>query len=161
MRRPNSTFSSAVSHAKSESSPWNTTARSHPGPRIGLPSIAIAPPVGSSKPASMLSTVVLPQPLGPSRQKNSPGSVSSSNSDRNRIALDRDRTTRRLLEARQHVEHRRLAAAAWSEQAEELARLGLELEFMHGGIRRGATRPIDLLDAVKRYERHVRVRSES
>ena len=33
------------------------------------------PPVGSSKPAIMRSTVVLPQPLGPSREKNSPAGI--------------------------------------------------------------------------------------
>ena len=32
----------------------------------------MAPPVGSSKPAIMRSTVVLPLPLGPSSEKNSP-----------------------------------------------------------------------------------------
>ena len=37
----------------------------------------IWPAVGASKPASIFSTVVLPQPLGPSRQKNSPASMST------------------------------------------------------------------------------------
>ena len=36
------------------------------------PSSRIAPEVGSSSPAIMRSVVVLPQPEGPSRQKNSP-----------------------------------------------------------------------------------------
>jgi hypothetical protein len=44
---------------------------------IATPSISIVPLVGASKPASMLSTVVLPQPLGPRRQKNSPSATSS------------------------------------------------------------------------------------
>ena len=38
----------------------------------GSPSSMIWPLVGVSKPASILSVVVLPQPLGPSRLKNSP-----------------------------------------------------------------------------------------
>src|SRR5215475_11401676 len=37
-----------------------------------LPSRIICPDVGNSRPAIILSVVVLPQPEGPSRQKNSP-----------------------------------------------------------------------------------------
>ena len=37
-----------------------------------LPPITIAPAVGSSKPATMRSTVVLPQPDGPRKETNSP-----------------------------------------------------------------------------------------
>ena len=77
MRRPNSTFSIAVSQPESESSPWNTTPRSRLAPVTGRPSIRICPDVGASKPASSFSTVVLPQPLGPSRQKNSLDSIST------------------------------------------------------------------------------------
>ncbi len=38
---------------------------------MSSPSIRIRPPVGCSKPASMRKSVVLPQPDGPSRAKNS------------------------------------------------------------------------------------------
>ena len=41
-------------------------------PAMSAPSIQILPAVGSSKPASILSSVVLPQPEAPSRQKISP-----------------------------------------------------------------------------------------
>src|SRR5687767_4763080 len=41
-------------------------------PSIGCRSIRIDPSVGESKPAIILSSVVLPQPDGPSREKNSP-----------------------------------------------------------------------------------------
>jgi hypothetical protein len=41
-------------------------------PATGWPAMAMAPSVGSSKPASMRRSVVLPQPEGPSREKNSP-----------------------------------------------------------------------------------------
>ena len=67
-RRPKATFSSAVSHGYRESSPWNTTPRSREAPVTGLPNTSIRPAVGGVKPASMLSTVLLPQPDGPSRQ---------------------------------------------------------------------------------------------
>ena len=40
----------------------------------------MSPALTGSKPATMLSTVVLPQPLVPSRQKNSPASMSSEKS---------------------------------------------------------------------------------
>ena len=39
---------------------------------MSLPSIRMRPSVGVSKPASMRSNVVLPQPDGPSSAKNSP-----------------------------------------------------------------------------------------
>src|SRR5688572_18493394 len=39
---------------------------------IERPSMRISPPVGCSKPASMRRSVVLPQPEGPRREKNSP-----------------------------------------------------------------------------------------
>jgi hypothetical protein len=42
---------------------------------MSCPSIRMRPSVGVSKPASMRSRVVLPQPDGPSRQKNSPSSM--------------------------------------------------------------------------------------
>ena len=72
MRGPNSTFSSAVSQLNSDASPWNTTARSTPGPVTGAPLTRICPDEGSMKPAIMRRMVDFPQPLGPRRQKNSP-----------------------------------------------------------------------------------------
>ena len=39
---------------------------------MSTPSISMVPDVGVSKPASMRSSVVLPQPDGPSSEKNSP-----------------------------------------------------------------------------------------
>ncbi len=42
---------------------------------MSLPSMRIAPLVGVSKPATMRSTVVLPQPDGPSSETNSPLSM--------------------------------------------------------------------------------------
>ncbi len=41
-------------------------------PATSAPSIRISPSLGCSKPATIRSVVVLPQPLGPSRVKNSP-----------------------------------------------------------------------------------------
>jgi len=41
------------------------------------PSIRMRPPVGSIRPATMRSTVVLPQPEGPSSEMNSPSLTDS------------------------------------------------------------------------------------
>ncbi len=46
-------------------------------PSIGWPSTEIEPEVGLSKPAIILSSVVLPQPEGPSSEKNSPSRMVS------------------------------------------------------------------------------------
>ena len=43
---------------------------------MSLPATTILPADGSSKPATMRSTVVLPQPDGPRNETNSPGSTS-------------------------------------------------------------------------------------
>ena len=49
------------------------TGRSYGGMSVmSRPSMKMRPAVGRSKPASMRSSVVLPQPEAPSRQKNSP-----------------------------------------------------------------------------------------
>src|SRR5262245_60875441 len=53
---------------------------------IGCPSISSSPDVGSSKPASMRSSVVLPHPDGPSREKNSPRRISNDTSSTARTA---------------------------------------------------------------------------
>src|SRR6185437_5064011 len=50
---------------------WNTTERSHPGSLIASPPTFNSPRVGASNPASRLSNVVLPHPLGPTIEKNS------------------------------------------------------------------------------------------
>ncbi len=42
-----------------------------------LPSIAMSPAVGVSKPAIIIKVVVLPEPLGPSIVRNSPERMSS------------------------------------------------------------------------------------
>ena len=44
---------------------WNTMPRSEPGPATGSPSSATRPAVGTSSPATMRSSVDLPQPEGP------------------------------------------------------------------------------------------------
>src|SRR5579864_761857 len=50
---------------------WNTTERSHPGSLISSPPTFNSPRVGASNPASRLSNVVFPHPLGPTMEKNS------------------------------------------------------------------------------------------
>src|SRR6185437_5273700 len=50
---------------------WNTTERSHPGSLIASPPTFNSPRVGASNPASRLSNVVFPHPLGPTIEKNS------------------------------------------------------------------------------------------
>ena len=45
-------------------------------PAMSCPSIRISPSVGSSNPAIIRSSVVLPQPDGPSSTKNSPAMIS-------------------------------------------------------------------------------------
>ena len=72
--RPNATFCSTVMCGNSAYD-WNIilTGRSYGGmPAISTPSIEMRPAVGSSNPASMRSSVVLPQPEPPSRQNSSP-----------------------------------------------------------------------------------------
>ena len=72
--RPNATFCSTVMCGNSAYD-WNImlTGRSYGGmPVMSTPSIEIRPAVGSSNPASMRSSVVLPQPEPPSRQNSSP-----------------------------------------------------------------------------------------
>ncbi len=46
-------------------------------PAMSCPSIRMVPAVGSSKPAMQRSSVVLPQPDGPSSEKNSPSRISA------------------------------------------------------------------------------------
>jgi hypothetical protein len=68
---PNSTLERTVSQGKSADS-WNMTMRSGPGPWTTRPSTRTSPSSGSSRPAMMLSSVVLPHPDGPHRATNSP-----------------------------------------------------------------------------------------
>ena len=42
---------------------------------MSLPSSRIAPPSGRTNPATIISVVVLPEPEGPSSEKNSPGAI--------------------------------------------------------------------------------------
>src|SRR5437588_10526304 len=59
---------------------WKTmfTGRRFAGTSVtSFPFRTMRPASGSSKPATIRSVVVLPQPLGPSREKNSPGSIST------------------------------------------------------------------------------------
>src|SRR5437870_3898895 len=51
------------------------TSRSRPGPATGFPSASTVPPSAFSRPAIMLSKVVLPQPLAPTRHTNSPSAT--------------------------------------------------------------------------------------
>src|SRR5258706_4292860 len=65
------TFWKHVSHGSSEWF-WNTTPRSGPGPSTCLSASRIVPAVGLSRPATRLSSVLLPQPEWPIRLTNSP-----------------------------------------------------------------------------------------
>ena len=51
---------------------WNTKPRSLPGSRTARPSSRTSPALAASSPATMRSNVVLPQPLGPTSEMNSP-----------------------------------------------------------------------------------------
>src|SRR5690349_15085073 len=57
---------------------WKTKPRSPPGLVTGLPSIVTRPAVAGSRPAMMRRKVVLPQPLGPTSEMNSPGATERS-----------------------------------------------------------------------------------
>ena len=61
------------------------------GSTTSCPSTVTRPPLARARPARMLISVVLPAPLGPSRPKNSPGSMSklTSSSARNVAAMAR------------------------------------------------------------------------
>src|SRR5436190_12901998 len=56
---------------------WKITARSRLGPSIAWLSTMTVPSEGASRPARMLSTVVLPQPEWPMMQVNSPRCIDS------------------------------------------------------------------------------------
>src|SRR5207248_10666584 len=63
-----------------------------------------------------------------------------------RLAGDADVAGAHRLEARDHVQHGGLAAAAGAEQAEELARLDVEREVADGDVVAALQRTIDLAD---------------
>src|SRR6266550_1865107 len=73
-RNPNEMFPQTSSHGKTAPS-WKTTIRSAPGPWTRCPSISTQPVVGSSRPATILSRVDLPQPEGPTIVTNSPSPI--------------------------------------------------------------------------------------
>ena len=56
--------------------PWNTTPRSRLGPATSRRSMKTWPALAVSRPASTLRMVVLPQPLWPMMQTNSPSAMS-------------------------------------------------------------------------------------
>src|SRR5215468_24886 len=73
-------FSSTVYQGNSVLS-WNTKATSRGrGRSTFVPAIVTEPAVGCARPPMMLSSVLLPQPDGPSRQTNSPLRISSETS---------------------------------------------------------------------------------
>src|SRR6266545_17194 len=69
------TFSKQVSQGSREWF-WNTTPRSGPGPVTSRSASRICPPVGSTSPATILSSVDLPQPECPISETNSPARIS-------------------------------------------------------------------------------------
>ena len=68
------TFAMTSSQGKRAGS-WNMTMRSRPGSQMRLPSARIWPESGCSRPAMILRRVDFPQPLGPTRQTNSPSTL--------------------------------------------------------------------------------------
>jgi hypothetical protein len=81
---PSITFSITVLHGNSAFS-WNTKAMSRgSGPCTGVAPTWTVPVVGVSSPPMTLSSVLLPQPLGPIRHRSSPRAISSEVSSRAR-----------------------------------------------------------------------------
>src|SRR5882757_8878905 len=76
IRGPNVTFDRTGSQSKRASLLWKTMPSSGPGAVTGRPSTVTEPEVVGRKPASVDSSVDLPQPLGPSRHSSSPGATS-------------------------------------------------------------------------------------
>jgi hypothetical protein len=68
-------LSRTVFHGKSASF-WNTMPTRSGTPRTGAPSTSKSPPVTGTSPAIALSSVDLPQPLGPTIATNSPAATS-------------------------------------------------------------------------------------
>ncbi len=74
MRAGKSTFSITVFHGSSVGS-WNITPMSRRGPVIGVPATINRPSLISSNPPQIMSSVLLPHPLGPRIDTNSPFST--------------------------------------------------------------------------------------
>ena len=66
-------FCRTVFQGSNWSNSWNTMTRSGPGPSMRRPFRRISPSTGRMNPATPLSSVDLPQPLGPSSTKRSAG----------------------------------------------------------------------------------------
>src|SRR5580692_4643484 len=73
--RPMMALANTVRHGNKLSF-WNTKPRSRPGSFTARPSSNTSPAVACSSPATMRRKVVLPQPLGPTTEMNSPRSTS-------------------------------------------------------------------------------------
>ena len=82
MRRSGkATFWRTLIHGNSERLySWNTSAIVSGGPSTRRPSSVTSPAVGSSRPAMHFSSVVLPQPDGPTMHTNSPAATSNDTS---------------------------------------------------------------------------------
>src|SRR5271170_1142247 len=74
--RPMMALASTVRHGNRLSF-WNTKPRSVPGSRTARPSSSTSPAVACSRPATMRRNVVLPHPLGPTTEMNSPRSTAT------------------------------------------------------------------------------------
>src|SRR5215831_6426582 len=70
------TLSMTVRHGRSTAL-WKTIPTSERGARTGSPATRTSPPVGEINPARMRRSVLLPQPLGPTSDTNSPCSMLS------------------------------------------------------------------------------------
>ena len=68
---------SGAGTARSSGTPCRCCACAAASPTTDVPSIAMSPSVGVSKPAIIIRVVVLPEPLGPSSVRNSPERMSS------------------------------------------------------------------------------------
>src|SRR5262249_43585805 len=71
-----STFCNTVRHGN-RTGLWKTTPISRRGPATFAPWIRISPAVGPISPATIMSNVLLPQPLGPNTLRNSPSPTSN------------------------------------------------------------------------------------
>src|SRR5262249_30389328 len=87
---PMMALSNTVRHGR-RLSLWNTKPLSPPGAATVRPSSSTAPDVAGSSPATMRSSVVLPQPLGPTSEMNAPDLISTL------ISRSTSRSPKRLL----------------------------------------------------------------
>ena len=181
-RTPKPTFCSTLRCGKSAYS-WKTipipracAGTKTPGPKTGRSSIAISPASGRSKPATSRSSVVLPQPLGPSSATNSPRSTQSSLLEHGRDvaealrhAVRADGSAGHFPDCKAHLTRRgpdyarqreplRLGLPARQRQGAGLADLHLRgaRRGREGRGRRGALRP---LEGARRRRRRRRRRA--